>query len=65
MRTDTITVAEAKQLAKAKWTHAAGCKKAPDECAACMSNIEWFASLPAQVLSDVLAEDAPKHRMSR
>lgn len=65
MKHHTITVAEAKRLAKAKWSHAGGCKKTPDECGSCQSNITWFASLPLAVLSEVLAEEKQAHRMSR
>lgn len=57
MKLDTITVAEAKRMAKLKWAHAGGCKKSPDECNSCQSNIAWFGNLPLAVLSDVLAEE--------
>lgn len=36
--------------------HARGCKKAPDACPTCTSAMAWFRSLPAPVLSQVLAD---------
>ena len=42
--------------ASARHTHAARCKKAPDECKVCVASIQWFADLPLYVLSVVLAE---------
>jgi|SRR3990172_5046993 len=36
--------------------HASGCKKAIGECYVCNKNMEWFGSLPLQVLSAVLEE---------
>lgn len=42
--------------ADARHSHAAGCKKAIEDCRVCKANIAWFGELPPHVLSQVLAE---------
>ncbi len=37
-------------------THAAGCKRNPDECIRCQLAINYFATLPLPVLAEVLSE---------
>lgn len=53
-----------KAISEAKFEHARKCMKLDragreghgfDECKACKQNMKWFASLPAQILSRILA----------
>ena len=46
-----------KREARARHAHARDCRKALDRCVICVANMDWFAALPPQVLSDVLAEE--------
>lgn len=54
-----------KMVAEAIWSHARQRNRShqapPEECAACRQGMEWFASLPPKVLSDLLNEaQAPR-----
>ena len=51
-----MTESRIQHMAAARHKHARDCRRPIDSCSACKDNIAWFAALPLNVLSDVLAE---------
>lgn len=54
--TAALTIPQLRNQANFHAKHARGCKKALADCSTCVATVEWFRSLPANVLNQVIED---------